>query len=280
MLPSPPINEEFSYIAFEDSSISCFDLSGVQLIFSGQIKANSRFQDQAVGFQADIYDHGIYEPNLFINVARPFNNNRPKISYLNISDIWWRHYLPSDQGVDVVGSCSLRIRVLWPAPDAFPSISNLKDLSKFTEACFQVAADPDEASEHFLYPKSKKELLLHDIKQRNWLQANHGSYSVDREFSFYTPLTKHHMLHLSFRPQGYWPQGTEPPEDTLNKVFVSFWDFMDKLSIIDEASQQTRTPGIELKGEMLERHLLEQEHAANKETANCWGDDDPDTGGW
>ncbi|WP_226665132.1 hypothetical protein [Microbulbifer aggregans] len=282
MLGTSPenVNMNICYTPFEESPISCFNLSGTQLVFSGLKKESGPFNNQTISYQTDIYDHRVYEPYIFINTERSYKNNRPKISYLNISELWWRHFLSSRQEAIAVGNCSVRIRVIWPAPDAFPEISNFEDFDQFEKGCFEVSACIDEESEYFLYPKVASDLIHHVINERKWIQANHGSYSVDREYSFYTAITPSHLLHISFRPQGYWSQGVEPPKQILDKVFASFWDFMDKLSIIEDKSQQTRTPGIELRGEMLERHRLKQEQAASEQHASGWGSEDHEMSGW
>ncbi|WP_288132110.1 hypothetical protein [Microbulbifer sp.] len=252
------------YCAFEDSSISCYDLSGIQLVFPGEIAEPHEYHPGYISHCVDIYDHEVFEPYISPLCPRDYNNNRPKRSYADISTVWWRHFVPYDSQLAAVGSCKIDIRVIWPASDAHPFEINFTDRDSFESACFDIANEKELDPKAFLYPKKFDELIHHNIKNRHWVQANHGSYSVHRHYTFYTALTKDHLLKLVFRPHGYWDQGTEPPPETLKKVFVSFWDFMDKLTIIEERAQQTRQPGIELKGEALERHRFEQEQARKR----------------
>ena len=251
-------HQVLDYCAFEDSSISCFELSGIQLVFFGEISKPVPYGPGYIAHKSDIYDHSTYEPFVFVNTPRPYKGNRPAFSYLPISEVYWRHFVPYGEQLANVGFCHTLIRAIWPAPDRYSEKIDLKQRHWLAQVCFDVHREDDLSETSFIYPDSVEDLIHYNICGRHWICVNSGNTELDREYCFYTALTAEHLLAINFRPSGYFEPGVEPPQEDLEKVFVSFWDFLDKLSIIEDSAQSDRTPGIELKGEALEQHLLQQ----------------------
>lgn len=263
------------YCAFEDSSISCFDLSGVQLVFSGEVSEVTPYAPDFIAHKSDIYDFSIYEPFVFVNTPRPYSGNRPAFSYLHISEVYWRHFVPFGEQLANVGFCSVTIKAIWPAPDRYEEKIDLKQKSWLERVCFDVHTIDDLSGTGFIYPESVEELIHYQIRGRDWICVKSGNFKLDREFCFYTALTPDHLLMLDFHPDGHFEPGTEPPQEDLEKVFVSFWDFMDKLSIIEDSAGSDCSPGVELKGEALQRQQLREsnqvaEVAPDDSDAPCW----------
>ncbi|WP_231759285.1 hypothetical protein [Microbulbifer elongatus] len=251
-------HQVLDYCAFEDSSISCFNLSGIQLIFSGEISTPAPYGPEYIAHKCDIYDHSVYEPFVFVNTARPYKGNRPAFSYLPISEVYWRHFVPYGEQLAAIGSCSVTIKAIWPAPDRYSAKVDLKQRSWLERVCFDIHTIDDLSGTSFIYPERIEDLIHYRFGGRDWVCVNHGNYKLDREYCFYTALTPDHLLMLDFHPDGYFAPGTAPPQEDLEKIFVSFWDFLDKLSIIEDGTQSDRAPGIELKGEALERQRLRE----------------------
>ena len=275
-------DSQLDYCAFADASISCYQLSDVQLTFCGKLDEPSEYSPPFLPHSTDLFKLEIYKP-----YTRPHpeesltEENRPNVCCAHLAEVSWRHFLPYGQDVAIVGYCTLNIRIHWASKDYMQQagVNDLLQVDQHRRFYFHDCVAHPLSSPTYINPETEADIETLDIHGRTWLKTPQGNTGVHRKFHFTTALTSEHLLVLDLCPTGYWAQGTEPPADVLEKVMVSFWDFMSHLNIVDDPEQQG-TPGIELKGDMLARFEYEQEQAKAREAQAQNPTEEDDGMGW
>ncbi|CAM3825053.1 hypothetical protein [Parendozoicomonas haliclonae] len=240
-------HENLGWCSFNDEPMHCYKLSHLQITFYGALTEPSYLiAPRHIPHKASLYERSYYYD---------WNNNYPYKLYdgypldhhMEMPDVSWSHFVPDGAHVSIVGGARVNISPSWININHLSDISDLRDPEQL--ALFRLRAAADGAKvyndkEGALYPKCRDDLVVHHLKNRLWYEEIAGHISVSPNYRFTTALTEEHILTVTFHPTGHWEQGTLPSPELREKVFRSFWAFMDGLSIIEDPALQTVEPGV------------------------------------
>lgn len=250
-------HEKPDYCDFSQESLNVFQLSEYQLVFSGTTKEQNGWEPEWAKYAP--YSMDIHEPASFPVIPETLLTPGQPLNYRNIhmTDVFWRHFVPYKDGVAAIGHCYLKLLLCQVKMDCFDDIDDVRNPKQLESITIDRYTNDFDEKDRFIFPQKSSELIRHHLKNRLWLQANTGNLDIHRKYAFHTALSPEHILSVTFCPEGYWKQGTAPTPTQLDKVFVSFWDFMDHLTITEEPNAGNKLePGETLRGE---RKALQEE---------------------
>ncbi|WP_062260505.1 hypothetical protein [Endozoicomonas arenosclerae] len=268
-------HEHLEWCSFEDEPLHCYQLSQFQLVFSGCLYESEPF----AGFppppptphSVELYDRSYYMayPNGY---PRELYDGYPQFHPMTLSTVYWKHLVPYGQELAMVGSCKVVITSFWVNVNSLENITDLRDLGQLEKTLlYWLPKGYDYDDSGWIYPSSPDDIAVHHLKGRTWLEFLHGGRNGTRSYEFCTAITPEHIVTVDFKPNGHWALDEEPSPELLEKVFRSFWTFMDGLSIIESPDEQILEPGVH----RLKEPEKKEEEEFVWETGN---DDDPD--GW
>jgi hypothetical protein len=243
-------HDTLDYCDFNHENLNVYQLSEFQLVFSGYTRTQDEWEPDWAKYAP--YQMDIYNPTSFPVIPETLIEPGKVLNYRNIhiTDVFWRHFIPYGEDVAAIGHCNVNLLLCQVKMEAFSSIDDLRNPEQLGEITLNRIQGDVADRNRFIYPKTLTDLKQHKLKDRLWLQSDEGNLDIHRNYGFHTALTREHILTVTFEPRGHWEQGTAPTPSQLEKVFISFWDFMDHLTITETPEEQKRLePGKTLRGE-------------------------------
>lgn len=243
-------HDTLDYCDFNHENLNVYQLSEFQLVFSGYTRTQDEWEPDWAKYAP--YQMDIYNPASFPEIPETLIEPGKVLNYRNIhiTDVFWRHFVPYGEDLAAIGHCDVRLLLCQVKMEAFDDIDDLRDPEQLGKITIDRYQNHNDENNTFIYPKNLKDLKHIQHDNRLWLQSDGGNVTTHYRYSFHTALTREHILTITLLPEGYWEQGTAPTPSQLEKVFISFWDFMDHLTITETPEEQKRLePGKTLRGE-------------------------------